>query len=86
MRLQTGKPGMMGKILSPMGFDLEDKQLIAIDTGAPGGVYLHNDAIFQLKHGIGSIIGSSLIGFTLLIETLRDMGCAQTHHGAHWPK
>ena len=52
---------------------LDREQVIAAHAHAPGGVEVADDAVFQLEHGVGAVIGVGVVGRALLVDAFRHV-------------
>src|SRR5438045_865608 len=57
--------------------DLNGEQFIAVDTNAPGGIEMGDNASLQLKSCIRGIVGGAGVRAALFVDALRDMDRTQ---------
>ncbi len=63
--------------------DLKRHQVVAPDPHAPRRVDMRDRAAFELERRVRSIVGGGLVPLAVLVDTLGDMGRAQTGDAAH---
>ena len=57
--------------------DLEGDEVVAIDARLPGRVDLRHHAALQHEGGVGGVLGGRLVGLSVLVPALGDVGGAE---------
>src|SRR5690606_27645612 len=65
---------------------LECQEIVSSDPHGPGGIEVRYDTAFKFKCRIRGVVSRTLIAITLFIDSLGNMGSAETRYGLHFSK
>src|SRR5262249_5350618 len=75
--------GQAGHRRAMRAVDLKRDQVVAADTHAPGRIHVRDHTILKHECSVGRIICIRIVGFSVLIYTLRDVSGAKAAYRPH---
>ncbi len=63
--------------------DMEGDEIVAPHARRPTRIDVRDHAALELERRVGGIVGVGLVSLAVLIDTARDVRCAEAAHGLH---